>query len=138
MIALDPKGTREYVLRADRHLPADQRTVFLLRDLSQRDRVRVLDAHGFADPESGHILAGVGTRTHLAVKAGLVGTRDDAPIRDARGKAVPFERGADGKVADAWLERVPLVALIELGREIMGASQLEEQTVGESVPSPGV
>ena len=109
--------------------------MFLLRDLTQRDRIRVLDAHGFADPESGHILAGVGTRTHLAVKAGLVGTRDDAPIRDARGRhdCIYIFLNSDPLVPPQALDHLSMM-LPFIDAAVRKVEHLPSQNFGDAAP----
>lgn len=44
MIITRPRGRREYVLEEERDFPENQQTKFLLDDLKEKDRVRIMDA----------------------------------------------------------------------------------------------
>ena len=44
MIFTRPRGEREYILERERDLASDAQTIFLLSDLRERDRAKVMDS----------------------------------------------------------------------------------------------
>ena len=82
------------------------------------------------------MLRGSGTRTYLTVKSALIGVDDDHPFLDADGNPVPFEKAADGRVADEFLARIPYEIKYEMADAITAATQLTQEDVTKSEPSP--
>ena len=149
MIAISPKGERWYTpesetaaVKADKakshaegHKPY-MATAFKIRDLTQGARVRIFDAlRVFVDENSSSIGTSMGSRTHLALKACLVGVRG---LFDADGAEVPIEMNEEGQVADAFLERLPWAIQREVAAEILAASVMSEDEVEKPEPSPVV
>ena len=131
MIAITPKGERWYTPESERD--SDEPTEFQLRDLTHGARVRIFDAlRVFVDESSGSITTSAGSRTALAVKAGLIGVRG---LVDGSGAPVKFEAGKEGKVSESFLERIPWGVLREIADELLSEAMSTEE-VGKSEPSP--
>lgn len=97
VFAIDPTEAFEYVLECDRDLPEDEQTRFQLQPLSFRQRQLLADQGMTFDQGSNRLLACVGTRTELLLRAGLVGW-ENLRGRDEEGNIaqVPFE--TEGKI----------------------------------------
>ena len=86
-IAIDPRGERGFITKADRKLPEDQQTEWKVCDLSERQRVAFMDSVRLMDDGAGGTaLGGTGTRIYTALKGGLKGFSDSKPFRDAAGR----------------------------------------------------
>lgn len=121
MIITRPRKGREYVLESERDLPTEEQTVFLLDDLKERDRVKVMDSFAVGQSEDGTTIRGTGTRTYLVLKGGLRGWRN---LTDDTGLDVPC--GLEGNViTDASLEMLPWSVKDELVGEIMRSNVLD-------------
>ncbi len=106
-IAIDPKGKRGVITPEDRKLPDDQQTEWLIRDLSERQRVSYMDSVRLVDDGvGGGALGGQGSRVYSSLKGGLVGYSDAKPFRDSKGDPVPFEKNSSGQVSDEFLQRI--------------------------------
>lgn len=118
-----------YVCRADRALPAEQQTQFLLRPLSSKVVLATQNLRAGGEMQ-------VGTAMLLALKAGLAGWRN---FPDPEGKPTPFEQETgvqlvfgvevDRPVTDATLERVPKDLLIELATAIHTEGKLQDADI---------
>lgn len=107
MIAVTPKDDWEWASAGDMALPAEERTVWILGDLRERDRVRLNDAVMVRqDDVTGAVSGGIGTRIYLTLKAGLRGIKDGYPFPDENGEHVPFDVSPNGQVSDTFLERI--------------------------------
>lgn len=126
-IAVDPKGQRPFVTPADRELPEDQQTEWLLGDLTERQRVGFMDAVRLVDDGSGGTaLGGQGSRVYAALKGGLRGYSEAKPLRDARGEVVPFKKNEQGQVSDEFLARMAWADKVAIADEIAESVALSE------------
>lgn len=124
MIFTRPRGQVEYVLKSERDQAADTQTVFLLTDLRERDRVKVMDTLRVSVEDDSAAIGGSGTRVYTALKCGLVGWRN-AKYPD--GDDVPFETEPGSKQpSDATLAMIPWDTKIELADAIMSAAFPDE------------
>lgn len=90
MIAITPKGERTYVCRDELLLPDEQQTRFIIRDLTERERIKVHDAVRWSiDQETGGVSAGSGSKVYMTLKYGLLGSTEENPLVDSKGKKVP-------------------------------------------------
>lgn len=131
MIFTRPRGEREYILLRQRDLPVDAQTVFLLTDLRERDRAKVMDSFRISVSEDGGAgeVGGSGQRTYIAVKCGLTGWRN-AKYPD--GEEVKFVRESGSKQpADETLALLDWADKVELAGEIMTASFPDEEDKGK-------
>lgn len=124
MKAFNPKARREYVLTAERALPADQRTVWVLRPLTVFERAAIMD-YGHGD--------GVGGRMRHAgaieaVRFGVAGWRN---LLDESGQAIEPTFDPDGGLARSVIERLPVAAVFELFAAIMSFETLTEADAGK-------
>jgi hypothetical protein len=127
-IAIDPKGQRGIITPADKQLPEDQQTEWLIRDLNERQRVSYMDAVKLVDDGSGAAaLGGQGSRVYTSLKGGLVGYTDEKPFRDSSGNVVPFEKNAQGRVSDEFLQRILWTEKVAISDEIVGSMLLDEE-----------
>ena len=123
MIITRPRGRREYVLEDERDLTPSQQTKFLLDDLREKDRVRIMDALQIQINDGDTSLGGVGQRVYIACKAGLKGWEN---LSDEKGNDVECEVSSSGEISDEALALLPW----EAKREIMDAI-LEDSFIGE-------
>ena len=87
-IAINPSESFEFTLRADRSLPEEKRTVFMLRPLSYVERRKIEDMASVVEAETGLVRGTVGSINDATLRLGLKGWRN---FRDAKGVEVPFE-----------------------------------------------
>ena len=127
MIVTLPRGDREYILKSERTLPPASQTVFLLRDLTERDRVRIMDTLQVGVGDDGARVGGTGTRTYTTVKAGLQGWRN---IKDTEGKDVAAKLEG-GTITDESLALLPWHVKIELQDAILSQSFPTEEEKGK-------
>lgn len=117
MIFTRPRERREYVLERERDLPPDAQTIFILDDILERDRVRVMDTWRVEIGKDAPVMSGSGTRVYQAVRAGLRGWRN-AKYED--GSEVPFEtEPGSAYPTDATLALLPWEDKLELSQEIL-------------------
>lgn len=131
MIFTRPRGEREYILKRDRALSPESQTVFLLVDLRERDRAKVMDGFRVTlDDEGGaEEVGGGGQRTYVAMKCGLVGWRN-AKYED--GTDVPFKSEFGGKQpSDETLALLSWEDKVELSAEILNSSFPDEEDKGK-------
>ena len=123
MIITRPRGQRPYILEAERELEPEDQTVFLLTDLTERDRVGIMDQLRVSAASEGGTasITGSGTRTYMAVRAGLVGWQN---LKDETGADVPFETvaGNSRKPKDETLALLDWETKVELQGAIMDAA----------------
>ena len=125
-IALDPLEQREYVTKADRDLPEDEQTAWILQPLSARDRMQLDDQFIAASAEtdaSDQTKTTYSMRLHgrnyAALQKGLKGWKN---FKDASGKPVnPNFIGKDTnrKMTDASISRVSDADRAELAGVIL-------------------
>lgn len=119
-IAIDPKGTFDYVPIDDRKLGESEQTVFTFRNLNARDAGRLMrDAmaiKGGSVPDAALI---------DAVSLTCVGIRN---FRDAEGNEIPFETeqrhiGTFARkvraVTENLLDRIGFALIAELGMQVL-------------------
>lgn len=133
-VALTPGATRDYVLQAERELPPEQRSVFVLRavPLSVRAQFGMLLGRGAAgdDPFAGSDPAELSRLYVLALRTSLVGWRN---FRTADGADVPFQAASldvngqriQGAPTDATLDLLDTATMAELG-----AAALQSMVLG--------
>jgi len=114
-IAIDPKGTFEFIDDPDRDLPADDpnRTVWEYRVLTPTEEAAIQDAVSMAGMGEGETTStsGYGTIAHKTLRLGLVGVKN---FRDAEGNEILLDsnarqKGSNGTpfVKDVFLARIP-------------------------------
>lgn len=125
-IALNPKEPFEYVLRCDRNLPEEQRTVFLLlpltvaEDFSLQNRI---------SRQASSVGVAVGDMRRELLQRGLVGVRN---FRAPDGSDVPFDTDASKSfggrhvVSDAFLDRLSSLDRTELAEAIQTHNRVSE------------
>lgn len=104
-IALDPKSTFPYVLKCDRDLPDESRTVFQLRGLTVAEEASVSDSMILAHSGSDELAFRAGTHQLTILRFGLRGWEK---LMDAEGEPVKFEttRSHPRHVTDDCLDRL--------------------------------
>lgn len=104
-IALDPKSTFPFVLKEDRELPEEQRTVFQLRGLTVSEEAQVSDSMLMAHSGSDEVAFRAGTHQLTVLRYGLKGWEN---FLDAEGQPVEFEttKGHPRVVTDELLDRL--------------------------------
>lgn len=125
-IALDPLEQREYVTKADRELPEDEQTQWILQPLSARDRMQLDDQYIAASAEtdsSDQTRTKYSMRLHgrnyAALQKGLKGWKN---FKDASGKPVNANflgSGGSSKLSDTSLSRIPDADRAELAGVIL-------------------
>tara|TARA_R110000764_G_scaffold237762_1_gene334181 strand:- start:3786 stop:4175 length:390 start_codon:yes stop_codon:yes gene_type:complete len=124
MIFTRPRGSREYVLERERDMPTDAQTIFLLDDLRERDRVKVMDSFRINLEGEGSSVGGSGMRTYTAIKCGLRGWRN---AKYADGTEVPFVSESGSKQpSDETLALLSWEDKSELAGEIIEAAFADE------------
>lgn len=141
MIAITPRGERHFVLQSDRqdHPEEPEKwTAFRIRDLSERERVRIADSSKVSyDPMTGSYSEGTGTRVYLLCKLALIGVLETHPLRDESGCAIPFQTDkATGQVSDAWLERLGWQAKVDISNAILYGLTMTEDEKKKLAPPP--
>ena len=115
-IALDPNRTWDYVLEAERDLPASEQTVFKLRALKPAELAEVADS-GFIHYRSGtEIRATPAKQVLLTLRAGLLGW---AGFKKADGSTLEPPASADERIA-----YLPEDVRIEIASEIRFGGQM--------------
>ena len=129
---------REYILKAERELPEDEQTVWLLRsldlDVSAQIQDRLVQLVGsLAGDEEPRTLVFSGTQEVTILLNGLIGWRN---FCEEGGAPIPFpDLGRFNRNRDAlkeWLARIPPEARSELAQEIVGRSRLGQEERGNS------
>lgn len=121
-IAINPTQTFDYVLRADRELPAEEQTVWKLRGLSHRERAQVEDNLATQGGD-GQLSFRIGSQRLEILKAGLLGFEN---FLDAEGRPVPFDRQG-AAVHDRTLDRIAEADATELANAITARNSLSEK-----------
>ena len=108
--ALDRKNEEVVILKADKPLPREQQTGFVMGPVSYSLRQRVVPLM-----EAGLTSSWV----DLLLKECLLGTAPGMPLRDANGDEIPFKksagkRGKPSQVSNTWLENLAQGDLAEL------------------------
>lgn len=136
--ALTPRGTFEYVLRADRSLPADSpdRTVWILRNLNLAERTEISDLSASVADSGAAVNVKWGSLQLRTLRYGIVGVRS---FRNSAGQEI---RCARTKVGGREITDDGFIALInaddrtELVEAISTDSELDVETAGKSSPPP--
>ncbi len=128
MIITRPRGRREYVLEEERDLPETQQTKFLLDDLKEKDRVRIMDALQIQLSDGEGSIGGVGQRVYIACKAGLKGWLN---LSDENGTEVECPTDNKGEVTDEGLSMLPWEAKRELMDAILEDTFTSEEDKGK-------
>jgi len=126
-----PRDSFEYILKAERDLPEDGQTIFLLADLKERHRVKIMDSFRVqvSDGDDGTSVGGSGSRIYMAVKYGLVGWKN-AKYPD--GTPVPFETESGGKTpTDDTLSMLSWADKMELAEVVLEAAYPSEDDAGK-------
>lgn len=143
VIALTPREKREYTPLLDRVLPANLRTTFLFRDLTEGERAMIAD-NSFETIQRGAASEGIvralrGTQTRMALRIALVGTKPGEPLREGQEDGaivdVPFAADGTGQVTDGYLRRIPWDVQQLLAQEIIERAHLEAAELEKSVLS---
>jgi len=130
-IAIDPKGTFEFIDDPDRDLEADDpnRTVWEYRILTPTEEAAIQDAvtmAGMGDDETTRT-SGYGTIAHKTIRLGLVGVRN---FRDPDGNEIGIDRqkASNGSsfVKDAFLARIPAATRSRLCNAITSHGSMTE------------
>lgn len=130
-IALDPARTWDYVLRADRELQEEERTVWKMRTLSQRASMKMVDRLIVSDDGSAS-MGGMGTQSLDIVLDGLVGWTN---FPDSAGEPIEAKvRG--GHLTDVSLARIDTTIMLELAIAIESGGKLSEEDTEKPGPSP--
>tara|TARA_E500000305_G_scaffold108357_1_gene110550 strand:- start:14991 stop:15434 length:444 start_codon:yes stop_codon:yes gene_type:complete len=128
MIAVTPKKERKWCTRGDLTLDDADRTMWIIRDLTERERVTLNDSVQISvNPLSGAVSQGLGTRVYITLKCGLVDIAEGYFLKDEEGKNVPFLKDKNGQVADEFLERLPWEVQQEMFVAITSSAVLEEE-----------
>jgi len=128
MIITRPRGRREYVLEEERDFPENQQTKFLLDDLKEKDRVRIMDALQIQISDGEGSIGGVGQRVYIACKAGLKGWVN---LSDEKGKEVECPLDSKGEITDEGLALLPWEAKREIMDAILEDTFLTEEDKGK-------
>lgn len=142
MLPIDPNQTIEYVPVADRELPVEQRSVFLVRPLTHREDSAIQAKFGGIESDGKgklRMTGNSGFRAAAALDAGLMGWRNFPPgAADNAGFAVASEGKRDEtlsrRLADATLDRLPADFRIELANVITDGLGVSEADEGNSAP----
>ncbi|MCH9837069.1 hypothetical protein K0U83_15495 [bacterium] len=121
MIISLPRGKREYIVRAEAALPKSEQTVFLLDDLTERDRVAIMDTLTVSLGDE-TTMGGTGTRVYTCLKAGLKGWRN---LYDVEGNEVTFKLNGS-TITDDSLVLLPWEVKVELQEELLNGAFLSE------------
>ena len=127
-IAISPRDQTEFVTKADRELPPEQRTVFLLRPLTNVQRKLIEDQSLVMDGASGQAMPRMGSVKIEAVRACLIGCRN---FCDVDGSPVEFQTEGKRNVLGVNVEppsptsinRLHPSDLAEIVDEIMAVSR---------------
>jgi hypothetical protein len=97
-IAIDPGKTWDYVLKCDRELPEEQRTVFSLRVLTAKQLAELEDRAVRSDP-AGNLEYRTGTSTLQILKMGVTGWKN---FRGADGSEIQFRENNGNPRDENW------------------------------------
>lgn len=122
VIAINPKATFEYVLEADRELPQDQQTVWILGYLTLGERAEIEDGIAFGDAE-GRTNYRVGSTKLETLRRAL---RDVRNFVDESGREVPLETQGQ-YVHPRFLDRLADAWATELSNEVDRRSRVTEK-----------
>lgn len=85
-LAIDPMGTKEYVLKREQKKPADNQTRFKLKNLTARERA-FIDDNMSQFTADGRVLLNSNLTAIRALECGLVGWEN---FKDAKGNQIQF------------------------------------------------
>lgn len=137
MIVVDPGSTRRYVLKAERGLPEEKQSVFLLRPLTLRESSHLEDmAVGIGGSGNSEVTINSGSVRIQALRYGLAGWEN---VVDGNGNAVEF-RSTTKKVKgvevvqpdDSTIAMIPPACRLELAEEITNGGSLTQEEAGNS------
>lgn len=138
MIAIDPVSERRYILKAERGLPPEEQSVFILRPLTLRESNAIEDMTVGVGEGDGMTIRSGSVRTR-ALEYGLIGWEN---VLDSKGNEVPFDgtrqkRGGVEFISpnSKTLERLPRSVQHELAEAITTGSDLTEEEAGNSSAS---
>ena len=125
-----PRDKFEYVLKSERDLPEEAQTIFLLADLKERHRVKIMDSFRVNVEEGDSTsVGGSGSRIYMAVKYGLVGWRN---AKYADGTPVPFETESGSRVpTDDTLGMLSWADKMEIAEVVLEAAYPSEEDTGK-------
>ena len=126
-VALTPGATRDYVLKAERELPPEQRSVFVMRAVPLSVRAQfgmLLGRAAGEDPFAGADQGELSRLYVLALRTSLVGWRNfrTADGADVLFQAAPLEvngQRIQGAPTDATLDLLDTATMAELGAEAL-------------------
>lgn len=131
MIVTDPQAERQYVLLAERKLPADKRRRFWHRALTVREEHQALD-HGQGQDADGNPRTNIGSLLFFVLGCGLTRWEN---VRDKQGNEVKLERDPrSGKPTDESLAHLTLGERMEIAKAIEAGSQVTEAELELSAP----
>jgi hypothetical protein len=123
MIARDPRAQWRYVLQADRKLPTDEQTVFLLSHLTLTQEAQTVDALARGE---------IGTHRTRNLREHLVGWEN---MRDPKGAQLAFEVDPRTKlVRDDLLMVMHVADRQELAMAVENETVYDPADLGKSVP----
>ena len=99
-IAVNPGVPFDYVLKCDRELEPEQKTVFQLKPLTPSESAQLEDnlARVYASDET--LTVNTGTHTLKQLQMGLIGWKN---FRNAEGEEIPFPERKDARLKTAHL-----------------------------------
>lgn len=122
-----------YVLKADRGLPPEQQTVFILRPLTQAEQLDVKDnaARYYTPPQGGEVQ--VRRQHRLSLELCLTNILD---VENFPAGGPPEKWPADPEARAAFLEGLDNDDVFEVGNEIYAQSLLGPAPKASSPPAP--
>jgi len=138
MIAVDPRKEERFVVLAERGLPEEQQTIFILKPLTLREEGLVRDLSFAKDLMSGEYRFSMAQRDSVALALGL---RTVLNLVGSDGKEVKFVRknipGALGinEFPDEILQRIPYAYRNEVAEHIVSSFQLAGIQQLKNLPS---
>lgn len=126
MKVVDPKTPFEYVLKAERDLPVEEQSVFMLKRLSAREEAVIQDRLTSRIQTGKDVRTDVHSGTYIlqTLRAGLVGWRNVTD--DTTGSEVAFNE----KNKDGMLDFLPGDVRDELFTKIRGMAEVSEEEEG--------
>ena len=130
-----PRGLRDYVLESDRELPEEHQTRFKIDDLTEKQRVKVMNSMEISPTETGEVsVTGTGTRVYEVVKECLKGWDNLLNAKSRHPIACRFD-GPGGRISDESLALLPWEVKQEIANEIMDAATPTEDDKEKPEPS---
>jgi len=132
-IAITPGETWEYITKADRELPKEEQTVWVLRALDGSESRRLNNSLVSSDRDMKKLSFTLADYQEEALKCGLIGAVN---FKDSAGNIIEFEtvkvgtlRGSTRQASAAFLALVPAGVQVELAEQIINNTQLEPADV---------